>query len=105
MAIEFSEVCILYAPCPPDRKKPIPPLLRIDVDTPLMPPYNVSTCWIDWGLLSSNYLLHGYRVVPSRLHRGHELGQQLLPLPLPRLQLLDPSEHLALESGHVEVGS
>jgi hypothetical protein len=42
-------------------------------------------------------------VVPSDFHRGDELGYQLLPLALPRLQFLDPPENLALEPFYVEV--
>ena len=38
-----------------------------------------------------------------RLHRWHELGHQLLPLALPRLQFLDSPENLALEPFYVEV--
>ena len=40
--------------------------------------------------------------MPSSLHRGDELGQQLLPLALPCLQLLDSPKHLGLEPNLVE---
>jgi hypothetical protein len=51
--------------------------------------------------LAAQHRLHRSYVVPPRLHRGDELGHQLLPLP--RLQLLDAPEHLGLETFHVQV--
>ena len=53
--------------------------------------------------LTAQRRLHRPRVVPPRLQRGDELGQKLLPFALPRLKLLDTSENLSLEHGHIQV--
>ena len=70
----------------------------------LVPPHKDSGCCIDYPGLAAHHRLYGPGVVPPRLHRGYELGKQLLPLALPRLKLFDPSEHLNLEPGHIKIG-
>ena len=51
----------------------------------------------------AQHRLHRSCVVPPRLHRGDELGHQLLPFSLAHVQLLDTPEHLGLETFHVQV--